>query len=587
MLLHYRVLVLVFLARARGNLFIQRGGLSSSLPIPSAQQPQSHGGQVAISADGTRVVLGSGSAVPPVIPGQVDAYDYDAATSMWSQVSGGIIAGDANTDPTAPSLAISPNGKRVAIGSPFFQGSLGRLVVKELVNDVWTDLAVVPAFGPGTGTNKWDAVGNDGQFALVGTEGGLLGHSLSFSADGSQLAVGSPGAKNSNGVASGVAGVYELEGGVWTLAADFLIEGGDDEREAVGWSVALAAGVGNAVAVGDYGERLIPGKVTAYDIVGGSLEYVLADSGRVSLLQQYIVPFQQDSRLTTAEIINFNNQEYVKLTSQIPPLPRGLTEGSTSPLTSQVYLATVDSPLTQIPAYPATPEGNPDTASGPREFPNTDTIFVLFSDWFDQGLLLDSGGFRARLYRTLTDVPDADTDQYSRVFWTVDLFATEATASLRLLYVLPADPENTTDNPKTVPEGVGQGGSRRRLQKSKARRLTLSATPYAEVRITKTLGSQALTKLFPTVIQGETLFLNLRLDSSTFAGLYAISVVVKDATGEDSTAVEVKSISRTPDTVTPDQNIAVTLGPPDGSPDVQCLDCTLEVVYELSTNISQ
>eukprot|EP00820_Chromera_velia_P029912 Cvel_12732.t1-p1 / transcript=Cvel_12732.t1 / gene=Cvel_12732 / organism=Chromera_velia_CCMP2878 / gene_product=Thrombospondin-3a, putative / transcript_product=Thrombospondin-3a, putative / location=Cvel_scaffold846:247-21168(-) / protein_length=3037 / sequence_SO=supercontig / SO=protein_coding / is_pseudo=false len=424
------------------NMFIRRGG---SLPIPSAQQPQSHGGQVAISADGTRVVLGSGSAVPPVIPGQVDAYDYDAATSMWSQVSGGIIAGDANTDPTAPSLAMSPNGKRVAIGSPFFQGALGRLVVKELVNDVWTDLAVVPAFGPGVGqfakavsmtndfvalsapfqsafsnqaltgagnvyiydlrlcstsdcinnppgltatiegrqnerwgvdlslveispsefwvaigatgvfdlsgkvyvyrvtpstppgvlgtwtpvgtpfvggtegvdspaergvdeecgfsvalsstlpvriaygcplrfgptgardgrvatwtwnegTNKWDAVGNDGQFALVGTEGGLLGHSLSFSADGSQLAVGSPGAKNSNGVASGVAGVYELEGGVWTLAADFLIEGGDDEREAVGWSVALAAGVGNAVAVGDYGERLIPGKVTAYDL---------------------------------------------------------------------------------------------------------------------------------------------------------------------------------------------------------------------------------------------------------------------------------------------------------------------------------
>ena len=145
--------------------------------------------------------------------------------NVWGQIKlGQDIDGEAAGDMSGHSISLSPDGNRLAIGAPNNDGNgvdAGHVRVYEWQGGGWTQM----------GSDI------DGEAASDRS-----GYSVSFSADGSRLAIGAP----YNGGAGHVR-VYEWKGGAWTqMGAD--IEGwrGGDR---FGWSVSLS-GNGNILVIG-------------------------------------------------------------------------------------------------------------------------------------------------------------------------------------------------------------------------------------------------------------------------------------------------------------------------------------------------
>uniref|UniRef100_A0A0G4FS43 Uncharacterized protein n=1 Tax=Chromera velia CCMP2878 TaxID=1169474 RepID=A0A0G4FS43_9ALVE len=592
LLMLYAVCICLLLECARGALFIQRGGLSSTLPVPAAQQVQNHGAQVAISADGSRVVVGSGVSTPLVF-GVVEAYDFDSASSSWTRV-GEAVVDDAATDAESQSLAISPDGTRIATGFVTNENQDNKVVVKELVGGTWTDFAILPtppsfgqfgksvsltnnnfiaigapfqdgstgavyvydmrlcgvgsgkncvasppglstvitgvqgnqgfgwsvslvsisptelwlaagrpdqiSGGPGAvevyrgtpsnpaglpgvwtqigtplvgsggercgtsvslsgtlpvrlaygcparigssstregrvatwvwneGAGRWDAVGG-GELAVLGTANARLGQSVSLSVDGSQLAVGAPGSVNSGGVASGTAGIYEVSGSAWALAADFPMEGAD-ARDSFGWAVALA-GIGGAVVVGAYGERVIPGRAAVFDLVTGkSNPSVNADDARIFLLDQTIDQLQTEARLSAYEIVQIppiSGTEYVRIVTTAPNIPLGLSVTGSNPdappVVTQSYL-TNSADKSRVRSFPPEQGFDPSRpAATPQTDFSSDEFFVLLDDWIASGDPVQGrpGSFRLTLVRSLSNGDPDNPVEYATCTWTLDL----------------------------------------------------------------------------------------------------------------------------------------------------------------------
>ena len=97
------------------------------------------GGAVSLSADGTRLAVGARSS--RIGRGQVRVFQYDEASQTWSQVAIDI-DGAFLTDALGWSVSLSPDGKKVAIGSPSalavrtasFQGTGRWRYLKSLLN---------------------------------------------------------------------------------------------------------------------------------------------------------------------------------------------------------------------------------------------------------------------------------------------------------------------------------------------------------------------------------------------------------------------------------------------------------------------
>ena len=194
------------------------------------------GGSVAMSADGSRVAIGSrfndgnGSDA-----GQVRVYTL--INGVWTQ-TGADIDGEAAGDNAGVSVAMSADGSRVAIGALYngpisvgggFPGtSAGQVRVYTLVNGVWTQ----------TGADI------DGEGATDNAGG-----SVALSADGSRVAIG---ALNNDGggnfgVLRGQVRVFTFTNGVWTqTGADIDGEAG---LRGFGRSVAMSAD-GSRVTIG-------------------------------------------------------------------------------------------------------------------------------------------------------------------------------------------------------------------------------------------------------------------------------------------------------------------------------------------------
>ena len=187
------------------------------------------GRSVSFSSDGSRVAIGApvnggnGSA-----SGHVRIYDYNG--SAWTQL-GPDIDGEAAGDQSGWSVSLSSDGSRVAIGGYLNGDGSNSGHVRVFKYQVIS------------GTATWTQLGLviDGEVA-----GDNSGRSVSFSSDGSRVAIGAPG-NDGNGSDSGHVRIYDYNGSAWTqLGTDI---DGEAAGDLSGWSVSLSSD-GSRVAIG-------------------------------------------------------------------------------------------------------------------------------------------------------------------------------------------------------------------------------------------------------------------------------------------------------------------------------------------------
>ncbi len=197
------------------------------------------GSSVSLSANGTTVAIGAPFAeIDGIRAGQVKVYRIDSEGASWEPL-GQIIHGDNDLDCFGLSVKMSPDGNTLAIGSPAF-----------LAEEVRQGYARVVSLVVGDDIDKvaWKPIGKDINSKLNGER---FGWSVSLSDDGKTLAVGAPGENNvNNGDDVGHLRVYRTdadpESGWTKLGVDI---DGQVANDLSGYSVSLSAD-GNTVAVG-------------------------------------------------------------------------------------------------------------------------------------------------------------------------------------------------------------------------------------------------------------------------------------------------------------------------------------------------
>jgi hypothetical protein len=209
------------------------------------------GRSVSLSADGSTVAIGA-----PIngnngeFSGQVAVYRIDGEGSSWERL-GQSMYGDNANDGFGTSVNLSPDGNTLAVGSPGYIGTTDRpgyVRVFSLKGD--SDL----------GTEDWEQIGQ----GIVGdANGDEFGCSVTLSDDGKTLAVGADYANEKNGAFSGSVSVYRMDGyeSNWIQLGDDI--DGEDGLFS-GSSVSLSAD-GNMVAIGSpYGGA--SGHVKIYEL---------------------------------------------------------------------------------------------------------------------------------------------------------------------------------------------------------------------------------------------------------------------------------------------------------------------------------
>jgi hypothetical protein len=202
------------------------------------------GYSIAISSDGTSVAIGApyndegGSNA-----GQVRVYNYNGI--IWTKI-GTDIDGEAANDWSGYSVAISSDGTTVAIGAPYNGvggNQVGQVRVYKNIADTWTKIGL----------------DIDGEAAYDNS-----GSSVAISSDGTTVAIGAP-SNDGVGNNAGQVRVYQNIAGTWTKI------GGDIDGEAAsdqsGFSVAISSD-GTTVAIGAPINGYSAGHVRVYEIGG-------------------------------------------------------------------------------------------------------------------------------------------------------------------------------------------------------------------------------------------------------------------------------------------------------------------------------
>ena len=203
---------------ASGAAFIysfDQNGTSSLLQIIHGVGANSEfGNSVAISDDGSRLVVGSRSEGNQA--GAVRIYSLSG--SSYTQLGNTIIGTESSRAGWA--VSISGDGSRIAVGSPK-GGPEGGGSVITYVYDETRDL--------------WVLYGSE----IVGiTSGAAVGYSVALSSDGSILAVGNPKAENREGsLNAGKVTTYTIVELQWEVAAEIF---GRSSEDVEGTSIALS-----------------------------------------------------------------------------------------------------------------------------------------------------------------------------------------------------------------------------------------------------------------------------------------------------------------------------------------------------------
>jgi len=214
------------------------------------------GRSVSLSADGSRLAVGSSHRTNGYYKGSVRIFEYTG--DAWNQL-GMTLYGQGIYDQFGFSVSFSAGGNRIAIGSPFSGSSpdeVGRVDVFEYSGSNWIQLG-----SNINGTAAFDC----------------LGLSVSLSADGTRLAAGGPHHNSSNGNNSGFVRIFEYTGGAWVqLGHDIIGTAADDQ---CGDSVSLSAD-GTHVAIGEIqndGNGANAGQVRIFEYSGGTWDQVGVD----------------------------------------------------------------------------------------------------------------------------------------------------------------------------------------------------------------------------------------------------------------------------------------------------------------------
>ena len=246
------------------------------------------GAAVAISENGNRVAIGSPYHDGPAdSTGHVRVFEYDG--NDWSQV-GGDIEGGTLADWFGWSVAMSSDGNRIAVGAPQTYGGGSRYGFVRVLD--W-DVA----------TSDWVQVGSE---VVAEAEGDRAGFALGMSADGTRLAIGAPANDGVAGTNTGHVRVFEWDdvGSDWyQLGVDI---DGDVDYDFFGEAVSMSSDGEHVVIGAPYndaggtsaGEASVyrwDSAVTAWVQVGasvsgtgqsaeaGSSVAIAADGGRVAI----------------------------------------------------------------------------------------------------------------------------------------------------------------------------------------------------------------------------------------------------------------------------------------------------------------
>jgi len=237
--MQYRFLIRFFLAVV---LFLASGPISSlyaqpwsvqGADIEGVEDDDQMGSALDINGDGSLMVTSSpnhdGPFIADVGKGQVRVFAFDGI--HWYQV-GGSIYGTNNQDYLGTSVSISEDGSFLAIGSAFVDGASGTLTdagkvgFYQYLAGFWVPLAT-----------------------LYGTTAGdRFGQSVSLSADGLNLAVGSDG-NDDGGTDAGQTTIYTLIGSTLTQVGNAI--NGAAAGDLSGYAVSLSEN-GMVVAIGSY-----------------------------------------------------------------------------------------------------------------------------------------------------------------------------------------------------------------------------------------------------------------------------------------------------------------------------------------------
>jgi hypothetical protein len=205
------------------------------------------GGSVSLSADGSTVAIGAFENGDS--SGHVRVYQNVGGS--WSQI-GNDIDGEDSGDWSGWSVTLSANGNTVAIGAPGHFGGKGNWKAS------FTGYVRVYQNMGGS----WSQIGNDINGETTGHASGV---SVSLSSDGNTVAIGDH-VNSGNGLYAGHVRVYRNVAGSWSqIGSD--IDG--TTNMGIGWSVSLSAD-GATLAIGSPFNDGFTGHVRVYQNVAGN-----------------------------------------------------------------------------------------------------------------------------------------------------------------------------------------------------------------------------------------------------------------------------------------------------------------------------
>jgi hypothetical protein len=226
------------------------------------------GRSVSLSMDGSRLAIGA-SRNNGTAPGAGHARVFEAifidGTKSWVQM-GQDLDGEEMGEQFGRSIALSGDGRRVAVGGHTHDTSEGIV-----------DAGHVIVFEYDSAAKAWTQIANtiDGQKTNE-----YFGIAVSFSYDGSRLAIGSP---NSDAYIFGVTRVYELSNGAWSQLGSNLFGGGntidmtlDGNRVVIGSNKAFVDS--GLLSVYEYDESTL-----SWSQIGGVISGIMGEKSATSV----------------------------------------------------------------------------------------------------------------------------------------------------------------------------------------------------------------------------------------------------------------------------------------------------------------
>ena len=202
---------------------------------------------VSLSADGSIVAFGAPTMSNPANGfGFVNMYQYNDSSNSWVQIgedaSGNSITNSDSTEGRFGwAVSLSKNGKRVAVGDPYYYQNVtrrGNAYVYQYNDISWVRLGD-PFYGDQDVSGEY-------------------GHSVCLNGDGSRVAIGG------YNISTGIVDVFEYNDASWVQIGQRISKNnspgflGDnfDTTKRFGWAVSLSAD-GNILAVGDNGSSRV------------------------------------------------------------------------------------------------------------------------------------------------------------------------------------------------------------------------------------------------------------------------------------------------------------------------------------------